>query len=217
MTTSAHPPTLDTVALLEKHRSGDSAALESLLLRHYPRIERIVSVRLRAVGAPQANLGDIVQETMIQAVKCLDRFEGREEARLIHWMARIAERQVFSLQERQSAAKRDRRREVAKVGSPSPEDESVVVDPVAREETPSVCATREEQWGILDRCIATLPKAQREVILLRDLSGASWKMCAAELRCSSVDTVRKLHQRARAKLRERFHAHKHLAASDSPS
>ena len=61
----------------------------------------------------RAEVEDIVQETLLRAFQGLDRYEAREDARLIDWMARIAENALRNLVQHQRAGKRDAGLEVA--------------------------------------------------------------------------------------------------------
>ena len=189
----------DTFVLLAKHQAGDPGALNALLERHYPNVERIVRVRLRSAGDARADCLDLVQQTMILALQNLDQFEQREDARLIDWLARIAEREVLAHHRRQRAARRDVRREAPKLesaGSTAPQHAAVSGD-----STPSERAVRDEDRAVLDECIAALPEDMREVLLLRDFAGASWSHIAEQLGRPSSDAARKQHERALSALR----------------
>jgi RNA polymerase sigma factor (sigma-70 family) len=111
-------------------------------------------------------------------------------------MARIAEREVLAHHRHKHAECRDSRREVGQ----TPSDSQAVPSP-SLDSTPSQRAMRSENKEILDECLAELPVDLREVILLRDYAGASWKHIAAELNRPSPDAARKQHERALAALR----------------
>src|SRR5687767_12009336 len=51
-----------TNVLLSRHRAGDAAALEALVRRYYPRVERIVRVRLGAALLERETVSDVVQD-----------------------------------------------------------------------------------------------------------------------------------------------------------
>jgi len=193
----------DSFALLARHQAGDPHALNALLQRHYARVERIVRVRLRAAGDARADSSDLVQQTMIKALQHIDRFQQREDARLIDWLARIAEREVLAHHRRQAAACRDVHREqVAQRPTDGSSSESPIHQALAGDSTPSQQAARGEDKELLDECLAGLPEDLREVILLRDFAGASWSHVATQLGKPSSDAARKQHERALAALRE---------------
>jgi RNA polymerase sigma-70 factor (ECF subfamily) len=77
---SAEPdsdPLLITGELLQRAREGDSQALERLMSRYRPRLERWASGRLPAYARGLFDTGDLVQETLLRAIKGLHRIEVR--------------------------------------------------------------------------------------------------------------------------------------------
>jgi RNA polymerase sigma-70 factor (ECF subfamily) len=74
----------DERALVEGCRAGNAAALERFVRLHTPRVERTVG---RMVGRTP-DLEDLVQTTLVEAVRSFGRFRG--EARLSTWVTRIA-------------------------------------------------------------------------------------------------------------------------------
>jgi RNA polymerase sigma-70 factor (ECF subfamily) len=87
---------------IEACRNGDRAALERVLREHAPMVERLIA---RMLGR-DADLEDLVQQTLIAAVQSFPRFRG--EASVKTWMARIAVNIV-----RQHLRRPYRRRQVA--------------------------------------------------------------------------------------------------------
>lgn len=181
-----------TIDLVRRAQGGESDALERLCARYYDRVRPIVRHRLTPALRQVVDTGDILQETFLQAVRGLSRFEVREEAELIHWLARISERQVLAAFDRISAQKRDRAREV-ELGTdaelPARGDDGAAAEDLARE----------ERSAAVDACLDALPEELREVILMRDHAGGSWDWIAAELR-TSASAVRRRHARALVEL-----------------
>ena len=58
-----------SVTLLERARAGDRAALESLIVRYLPRVQRWASGRLPRWARDMADTQDLVQETLFQTFK----------------------------------------------------------------------------------------------------------------------------------------------------
>jgi RNA polymerase sigma-70 factor (ECF subfamily) len=71
-----------TSDLLERARAGDSDALNTLFERHLPTLRRWTSGRLPSWARDIADTTDLVQETVIQTLKHLERFECRGEGAL---------------------------------------------------------------------------------------------------------------------------------------
>lgn len=196
----------DTFALLEKHHAGDPEALGIILRRCYPRVERIVQVRMRSRSQARADTADLVQDVMVRAIRNLENFSRQEDARLINWLACMAEREILSHVRNQRAAKRDEDREIARVKTSESTFTGSQVDPIR---SPDSIVSKKEDSEILDACLATLESEQRECILLRDFAGASWELVAEELDRPSPEAARKFYQRARTALKERLRNSEH--------
>ena len=66
-----------TNELLQRAKSGDSAALDEILSRYLPRLQRWASGRLPLRARSLFDTADLVQETLMRAVTGLDRIEVR--------------------------------------------------------------------------------------------------------------------------------------------
>lgn len=66
-----------SLTLLERARAGDRAALESLISRYVPRLQRWASGRLPRWARDMADTHDLVQETLFQTFKRIEQFEPR--------------------------------------------------------------------------------------------------------------------------------------------
>lgn len=71
-----------SLTLLERARAGDRTALEALIGRYLPRMQRWASGRLPPWARDMADTQDLVQETLFQTFKRIDRFEPRGEGAL---------------------------------------------------------------------------------------------------------------------------------------
>jgi len=201
----AHPegeeiPSLD---LVRAAQDGNQAALNDLVDRYYERVRRIIRIKLGVNLRRYMDSGDILQGTFIAAVKGFDRFEVRDESSLIHWLAKIAERQIQDAHDHVTAQKRDRRLEVP-LTSPDPESSREVRRELdAMVPSPSVDVALGEDRALLDGCLAELRPEYRDVILLREFEGGSWKQVAEWMGSPSADAARMLYARALTDLSER--------------
>jgi RNA polymerase sigma factor (sigma-70 family) len=75
-------PAESSVHLLARARDGDRAALDELMARYTPRLRRWASGRLPRWARDLADTQDLVQETLFQTFKRIDRFESRGEGAL---------------------------------------------------------------------------------------------------------------------------------------
>lgn len=194
--------TRESIHLIRKYQEGESGALGVLFARYYKRVQRIVAIRAAALGHRSAEVDDVVQETFLAAMRSFDRFEVREEGRLINWLARIAEHKLIDALKRDHAPRRDCGREVSLEGLQGSDASrsSVAWDLTADSTQVAERAERNEMTAILDECLAGLDERQREVILLRDYAGGSFKFIAEEMGCVSDEAARKTYTRARVEL-----------------
>jgi RNA polymerase sigma factor (sigma-70 family) len=75
--TGPAPDLLITGELLRRSKAGDRAALEALMTRYRPRLERWASGRLPSYARSLFDTGDLVQETLLKAIEGLDLIEVR--------------------------------------------------------------------------------------------------------------------------------------------
>jgi RNA polymerase sigma-70 factor (ECF subfamily) len=187
--------------LVLRAQAGDEAALNRLVERYYDRVRRIVRMRLGPKLRQSVESCDILQETFIAAVRALSNFEMRDEASLINWLSRLAERQIIAQHDHQSAKKRDQDRNVRMHGSHAPSTSgSLAGAPVDDRTSPPDAAAREERRLLVERCIAALPEEYRELIILSDYTGASWEAVAEATGRPSAAAARMMHVRARIEL-----------------
>lgn len=71
-----------TSDLLDRARAGDREALDALFERHIPTLRRWASGRLPGYARDLGDTADLVQETVIGALKQLERFEHRGDGAL---------------------------------------------------------------------------------------------------------------------------------------
>lgn len=192
-----HPfPATDSMELIQRARRGDREAIERLVAHYYGRVRPIVRARLGRALRRRVDSADILQETFVDAVGMIERFEGDGGASLLAWLTRIAELRVRAALQRASAAKRDVAREV-RLGSDCLRARGL--EPVDRT-TPSGVVARGEGEALVLCALEELTDEQREAILLRDYAESSWTEIARVLGKPTAGAARMLHARAMAKL-----------------
>lgn len=183
-----------SIELVRRAQDGDRTALNRLIQRYQERVLKLVRLRLGAKLRQRVESEDIAQETFITAVRLLDNFEMRDEASLIHWLARIAERQITAAADFHSAEKRDLDRAapfVAEAGAAK-----VNLEPTADADRPDAELVRGEERRVVEDCLARLPEEYREVILLRDYTGLAWEFIAEQIGSPTAGAARMKHGRA---------------------
>lgn len=187
--------------LVRHAQAGDRDALNRLFARYYERVRRIVRVRLGRRLREVVDSGDILQETFAAAVRSFDGFELREEAGLIQWLAKLAERQILAAADYHLAQKRDQRRNVplAPAGTEGEEDGFTIAwkDDATR---PLERLVSVEQSALIDDCLDLLSADYRELIVLRNFAGASWEEVAEATGRPSPAAARMMHARALVEL-----------------
>lgn len=183
-----------TLALVHRAQEGDRDALDKLFARYEDRVRAIVRMRLGRVLRQRIESGDILQNTFMAALEGLERFEVRNEASFIAWLSRIAEYQIRDAADFHRAAKRDLERE--QLLPPGPSEMGRLAEERLHAPAAEAVADEAEQRSLVEDCVAGLPEAQRELIILRDYVGAAWKQIAEETGCPSADAARMRHATA---------------------
>lgn len=187
-----------SVELVSLAQAGDVDALNLLFDRYYERVRSIVRMRLGKKLRLATESGDILQDTFTVASLKFADFEWRDEASLIQWLSKLAERQIIAAADYHGAKKRDRTREVglerrrARASADSVASIGLPADVTA----PIDRVDGDEQIEIVESCIHELPPEYRELIILRDYTGASWEAVAEETGRPSAAAARMMHARA---------------------
>lgn len=192
-------PSDNTYALLARYRAGNKAALQTLIQRYYPRVERIVRVRLGAARLARETIADVVQDVFVRIIESAEKFEQRSDARWIDYVARLVQSEISNHACRDGARKRGGglAREVQRHAESAtnwdvPADSTAVHAKVARG----------EERDLVDACVAALPEAHREVVLLRGYAGCDWKTVADKMGRPSAEACQELYRRACREVRE---------------
>jgi RNA polymerase sigma-70 factor (ECF subfamily) len=182
---SAGGPTDDE--LLAAARQGDTAALETLLVRYQPHLYRF---GLRMCGNVE-DAGDVAQESLISMARSLHDFRG--DSSVSSWLYTIARR--FCIKKR-------RRSKFAPAREDSLDTSDAAADRLADPTpTPEQTAANRELATALTRAIDALDPPHREVLVLRDVEGLSAPEVARVLDIS-IDAVKSRLHRARIAVRQ---------------
>jgi RNA polymerase sigma-70 factor (ECF subfamily) len=204
------PVRADETALIARLRDGDEAAFEALVADLYPSMLAVARgyVRSRAVAE------EVVQEAWLGVLKGLERFEARSSLRtwVLRIVANIARTRAvregrsvpmssFEVEGDEPAVGPERFR-----GPDDPFPGHWRSYPTDWRRLPEERLTSLETLEVVRAAIEELPEAQRLVITMRDLAGAS-----SEEVCEALDVTmgnqRVLLHRARARVREALERH----------
>jgi len=194
-------------------RQGDEAAFERLVELHHSALLRGARAYVRSQEAAE----EVVQDTWAGALRDLPRFAGRSSLRT--WLFRIMANQAVDHVRRERRSVPFSALEPASAdgdGAPHALADLPVGRPAARwaahgpEAQPEARLLMAEQRRSIDAAIATLPRRQRLVIILRDVEGWSADEAAQALAISTSNQRVLLH-RARARVRDAL-----LACGEAP-
>lgn len=179
-------PLETTALLLDRARAGDEAARNRLFARYLPVLSRWAHERLPRGARDLAETGDIVQTTLIRALRHVDRFESRGEGAFLGYLRQILLNAI-----------RDEIRRTSRRGVREPVD-GALPDP-----GPSALEALlgRETLGRYEAGLARLSPAQREGVILKLELGFSNPEIADALG-RSVDAARMLVARALVQLAE---------------
>ena len=194
---------LETLTLIRKAQEGDRQAFERLFERYYPRVSKIVRARSGPELRRHLETEDILQNSMVEAIRSFEDYRIRGDAGFIHWLAGIVQNRILAARRDAGREKRDRRGEAAldhimrclSTGSLS-------FEPAETEALPIDKVADREHEEIVTECLHDLKESHREVVLLRCYAGASWEEAANLIGCSSPDAARVLYYRATGELKK---------------
>jgi RNA polymerase sigma-70 factor (ECF subfamily) len=171
----------DTDELLRGAAGGDEAAWQRLLLPHQARLLRLIGLRLDRRVAARIDPGDVLQETLLDAVRRLPDYLRERPLPFYPWLRQLACDRLAELHRRHI---RTQKRSVAREEAP-PLDEESALELAARLAAPgSSPSTRLQRRELRDRveaALARLPEADREVLVLRHLEQLTPREIAAVL------------------------------------
>jgi RNA polymerase sigma factor (sigma-70 family) len=174
-----------SVDLLLKAQSGDEDALNQLLARYLPRLQRWARGRLPSGVRTMLETGDLVQDAVINVLRHLDTFEIRTDGALLAYLRRAVNNRITDLYRR--AGRREARGEMP--------DEIV-----AAGTSPLEAAIGTEALQNYERALASLNDGERQAIVLRVEFGLNYEEMAAQLGKPSADAARMAVTRAISRL-----------------
>jgi RNA polymerase sigma-70 factor, ECF subfamily len=180
----------DDFRLVALAQQGDHASYDALVTRHRGRIFAMI----RNMIHQEADAWDLSQEVFIKAWNALPRFEAK--ARFSTWLYRIAHNVVYDW---------TRRRKIESAGEWNDEifereriDSSSFTTPSGGD-APDTTLAHGELRQKIEAALAKISPEHREVVLLKDVQGLSYKEIAEVMACSLGTVMSRLFY-ARQKL-----------------
>jgi RNA polymerase sigma-70 factor (ECF subfamily) len=198
MTDSKH---INVTALLARARQGDAACREELfaLCRSY--LGFAARSQIETWLRRKVDASDLVQETLLEAYRDFDRFQGGTEQEWLAWLKRIlAHNAADFIRRYHGAAKREAGREVP-FRDPADSQAPGAPEPAADQATPSQEFLQIDAELRASAALADLPPDYQEVIVLRNLERLSFNE-VAERMSRTRPAVQMLWMRAIKKMQE---------------
>jgi RNA polymerase sigma-70 factor (ECF subfamily) len=186
---------LGDLALVAKARAGDRPALDVLVERHAPKVNRLAAQLMGDLEDAR----DAAQESLLKLCTRLRQFRG--EAQFGTWLHRLVVNTCFDLQERKRV----------RFTEPLALDD----EPAGDDSDPARATMLRDLRGELAAGLSRLSPDQRFVVVLRDAFGFSYEDIARTA-SMPVGTAKCYVHRGRARLRAGLEAASASTAGESP-
>lgn len=172
-----------------KAKQGDQDAFEQLVLDNQ---NKVYSLALRFTG-DRETAADLTQEAFMRAWQGLEGFQG--ESSFSTWVYRLTVNVCID------HMRKRKRREAVEPSVSLDDDRGAWAEPADWEQDPQRRLERSERERALARGLARLPDWQRQALVLRELSGLSYREIGEKLDLD-LGTVKSRIARARLTLRK---------------
>ncbi|MGQ9574016.1 MAG: sigma-70 family RNA polymerase sigma factor [Thermoguttaceae bacterium] len=192
----------DFTELIHKARQGDAACRERLfeLCRGY--LGLIARAQVESWLQARVDPSDLVQQTMLEAYRDFEHFQGDCQREWVAWLRRILAHNAADFVRRyRKAAKRQVLREIPFRDPRDTDAWGKGAEPMASQPTPSQELLQRDDQSQLAAALAQLPPDYQEVILLRNLERLPFDEVARRMD-RSRPAAQMLWMRAIRKLRE---------------
>jgi RNA polymerase sigma-70 factor (ECF subfamily) len=188
--------------LLRRARQGDTPGREQLFAACRDYLGGMAHTQVESWLRAKVDASDLVQQTLFEAHRDFDRFQGATGAEWLAWLRRILTHNALDLvRQYHGTAKRQARREV---GLRTAGDESALVgaaEPASPEPSPSEQIIQRDDELRVAAALAELTSDYRDVIVLRNLERLPFDE-VARLMNRSRPAAQMLWMRAMKKLQE---------------
>ena len=152
------PMTDDLRQTIHQATQGDGAAVDALLVRYLPDVERFLGRQIGQLVKAKESVSDLAQSVCREALERIGdgRFEYQGEAAFKQWLFQAAEHKMLNKHRFYKADRRDGGKEVR------PGDGDMEVP--SQRTSPSMHAMRKEDRSELEAKLQQLPEQQAEVL-----------------------------------------------------
>ena len=176
----SHSQRLNLEALLGKAARGDQAAREELLGLYRPYLRLVAGQQMPKLVQQRVDASDLVQQTLIDAMRGLPAFRGQTEPEFTAWMMRLLERNLLMSVRNNTLGKRDVRLEQDWTDA-SGSAQMMWASLVADGSSPMSSVFRGEAALQLALALDKLPADQRMAVEMRYIGQQSLEAIAEEM------------------------------------
>jgi RNA polymerase sigma-70 factor (ECF subfamily) len=184
-------PVTSSHGLVERVKQGDPEAFSQLFEKYRSRLAVLIHCKLGSNLRRDADVDDVLQETLLRAYRDISRFDYRAPGSFMSWVARIADHVLADMARSQNRQKRAGEhvpfRSESNPAGPEPADYH----------TPSRIFTENESLRRFVDLLERLPEDYRRVILLAKVEGLTTSEVAERLEKSNEAASLLLHRALR--------------------
>jgi RNA polymerase sigma-70 factor (ECF subfamily) len=170
-----------SLSLLAHAQQGDAVAMEALLRRYLPRLQRWASGRIPRAWRGLIDTDDVVQDALMNTFRRLDRFTPRHDGALMAYLRKAVANRIRSELRRKKPAT----------------DDSVDLDAIESNlPSPLEAMAGQDAFARYERALAQLDEDGRVAIIGRFEMGYSYDALARSMDRPSADAARKTVERA---------------------
>jgi RNA polymerase sigma-70 factor (ECF subfamily) len=185
--------------LLDRARSGDREAGGQLLARYRDYLRSLARTRVDKALRVRCDDSDLVQETLLEALRDLPGFAGTTEKQLLAWLRRILLRNLADQLKHHKARARTWSRQESLESMLDRSAPAVQAALMQGTSSPSTRVSRREEATLLADGLARLPEDYRQVLVLRNFQRLPFEQ-VAERMGRSPGAVRMLWARSLERL-----------------
>jgi RNA polymerase sigma-70 factor (ECF subfamily) len=195
-----NPEALDE--LVRRARQGDDQGREQLFAACRDYLGRMAHTQVESWLRAKVDASDLVQQTLFEAHRDFDRFQGATGGELLAWLRRILTHNALDLvRQYHGTAKRQARREIGLRGAGDDSAFIGAAEPASPGPSPSEEVIRRDDQLRVAAALAQLAPDYRDVIVLRNLERLPFDD-VARLLGRSRPAAQMLWMRAMKKLQE---------------
>lgn len=181
--------------MINAFKGGNKTAFDGLVLKYK---DMVFNLCYRFLGDYQ-DANDTAQDTFIKAYKTLKRF--RAESSFSTWIYRIA---VNTCKNKVKSLEHRYRKQTRSLDNPGTAGNDNLLIEIADESlSPPIELEKKERSILIQKAIKSMPKAKKEIIILRDMEGLSYEEIMT-ITGLTLGTVKSKIARARSDLREKL-------------